>query len=129
MTTPKDLENAKRHAEWARSQLETTLGALQQRLHPKTLATEAWEGVRDKGNDIADDALAVVKDRPAAVSAAIGVFTLFLARKPLKRAVSRLWNGPEDDGRVTTHIDNQDINYEVAAPFVDPAIAKEGAIT
>jgi hypothetical protein len=125
----KDLRNAKRHAEWARSQLEATLGSLQQRLNPRTLASEAWVGVRDKGNDMADDALAVVKDRPAAVSAVLGAFTLFLARKPLKRAVSRFFASEEEKTRVTTRIDNHDINYEVAAPFVDPAIAKEGAIT
>jgi hypothetical protein len=127
--TGKDLTKAKRHADWARSQLETTVGALQQRLNPKTLASEAWEGVRDKGNDMADDALAVVKERPAAVSAAIGVFALFLARKPLTRAVSRLFASDDEKGRVTTSIDNKDINYEVAAPFVDSATAKEGAIT
>jgi hypothetical protein len=124
-----DLKNAKRHADWARSQLEGTVAALQQRLNPKVLASEAWDGVRDKGNDLADDALAVVKERPAAVSAALGAFTLFLARKPLKRAVARLFASEEEKTRVTTRIDNQDINYGVAAPFVDPATAKEGAIT
>ena len=91
------VEEAKRNTVRARSRLEDTLGALQQRLSPGNLAGEAWDGVKDKGADLADGALQAVKKRPAAVSLALGAFALFLARAPLKRAVNRLISGEDDD--------------------------------
>lgn len=92
-----DLEQAKRGAIRARERFERTLAAVQQRLSPGNLAEEAWEGVKDKGADVADGALKAVKKRPAAVSLALGAFALFLARAPLKRAVRRMISG-DDDG-------------------------------
>src|SRR3712207_1932935 len=100
------LETAKREAEAARRRLETTLGALQQRLHPKALANEAWDGVREKSNDLAENTMHAVKQRPGTVSMALAAFTIFLARKPIRRTVTRLFAGEEeDDGRVTTTIE------------------------
>ena len=95
-----DVEQARRDALAARSRFERTLAAVQQRLHPGNLAEEAWDGVKDKGADLADGALQAVRKRPAAVSAALGALALFLARAPLKRAVSRLISGVggDDDG-------------------------------
>lgn len=92
-----DLEQAKRGAVRARDRFERTLAAVQHRLSPSNLAEEAWEGVKDKGADVADGALQAVKKRPAAVSLALGAFALFLARAPLKRAVRRLISG-DDEG-------------------------------
>lgn len=115
------IEQAKRDSERARARLDTTVGALQRRLNPKTLASDAWEGVRDKGSDLADDAVEAVRQRPVAVSAALGAVVLFLARNPVRRSVSRLINGRPDEGVVTTHvdtIDKNDINFDVAAPTV-----------
>ena len=41
-----------------------------------------------------------MKSRPKAVSIALGAFALFLARAPLKRAVTRLVSGnDENDGK------------------------------
>lgn len=92
-----DLEQARRGAMRARERFERTLAAVQHRLSPGNLAEEAWEGVKDKGADVADGALQAVKKRPAAVSLALGAFALFLARAPLKRAVRRMISG-DDDG-------------------------------
>ena len=93
------IEAAKREAEAARRRLETTLGALQLRLRPRALATEAWDGVRGKGSDLADSALGAVKERPAAASLALGAFALFLARDPLKRAVGGMFaKGQTENG-------------------------------
>lgn len=87
------IEQARREALAARARFEQTLAAVQHRLQPANLAEEAWDGVKDKGADLADGALKAVKKRPAAVSMALGAFALFLARAPLKRAVSRLVSG------------------------------------
>jgi hypothetical protein len=92
-----NLTLAKRDAERARRRLADTAAELQQRLKPGTLASHAWEGVKDKSGEIAEDAVGAVKARPVAVSAALAVFTLFLARAPIKAAVGRLLDG---DGAV-----------------------------
>lgn len=111
------VEQAKREAEQARRRLETTIGALQQRLNPKTLATDAWDGVKEKGSDITDSAMDVVRERPAVVSAAVAAFALFLARRPIGRAVGRMFGGEEEpDGRIVTNVQTDIENYNVAAP-------------
>ena len=91
-----EIEAAKRESTGARARLDATLAALQERLTPSNLAEEAWDGVKEKSADLADGALQAVKSRPRAVSLALGAFALFLARAPLKRAVTRLISGEED---------------------------------
>jgi ElaB/YqjD/DUF883 family membrane-anchored ribosome-binding protein len=122
------IEAAKREAEAARRRMDSTLAALQQRLHPKSLATEAWDGVKEKSSDLAEGALDAVKQRPAAVSLAIGAAVLFFARRPLTRAVGRaLSRGQEDeaeDDRITTRIDTTTDNYHAAAPLIDAPPSK-----
>ncbi len=127
MSAAERIEVAKRRAERAKGRVESSLVALQSRLHPKVLANDAWDGVREKGNDLADGALEAVKKRPATVSAALGVFALFLARQPLKRAVSRLLSGEEEENSdlVTTSVDEAERDYTMAAPLVKEAV-KEG---
>ena len=121
-----DLEQAKRNVTMARARLDSSLVALQQRLRPGNLATEAWGGVKDKSEELAEGALDAVKKRPAVVSAAIGAFALFLAREPLKRAVSRMIAGgeDEDDGRITTLVDADGEKFSVAAPLVDTSVTE-----
>lgn len=92
-----EIEQARREALRARSRFEQTLAAVQQRLKPGNLAEEAWDGVKDKSADLADGALQAVKSRPKAVSLVLGAFAIFLARQPLKRAVTRLISGDEDE--------------------------------
>ncbi len=123
-----EIEAAKRRAEGARRELDSTLGALQLRLRPKSLATEAWDGVKEKSGDLAETALGAVRQRPGAVSLAVGAVVLFLARDPLKRAARKMLSGEEEkDGRVTTRIDTETNNYDPAAPLVE-ALPQEGAI-
>ena len=93
------ISEAKRASLQARDRLERTLAAVQHRLSPGNLAEEAWDGVKDKGANMAEGALQAVKSRPRAVSLALGAFALFMARAPLKRAVTRLISGDgEGDG-------------------------------
>jgi len=94
-----EISAARKAALEARSRMERTLAAVQHRLSPGNLAEEAWDGVKDKSADIAEGALQAVKSRPKAVSLALGAFAVFLARAPLKRAVTRLISGDgEGDG-------------------------------
>jgi uncharacterized protein DUF3618 len=92
-----ELRLARQQAEFARRRLAATAAELQQRLKPGTLAGQAWAGVKDKGGELADDAVEAVKARPVAVSAVLAAFTLFLARAPIKSAVGRLLDGEAKD--------------------------------
>jgi hypothetical protein len=92
-----EIVQAKREAEAARQRLAATLAELQERLRPGTLASNAWEGVKDKSGELADDAMQAVKTRPVAVSAALAAFTLFLARAPIKSAVAGLLSGDGEE--------------------------------
>ena len=119
----RDLEQAKRNAMLARARLDTSVVALQLRLRPGNLATEAWDGVKDKSESLAEGALDAVKKRPAAVSMAIGAIALFLAREPLKRVVTRMWAEEEDEGRITTTVIPTDTdNFNAAAPTVTASV-------
>lgn len=90
---------AKRKAIAARQRLESSILATRTRLRPGNLAGEAWDGVKEKGATLADDAVEAVKARPGLVSLALGAVALFFARKPIGRAVGNLISrdGIEDD--------------------------------
>jgi hypothetical protein len=121
-----ELRLAKQEAERARRRLAATAAELQQRLKPGTIAHNAWSGVKDKSGDLAEDAVEAVRARPVPVAAALTAFTLFLARAPLKAAVSRLFSGGEEDGDlVTVRGDGGDENYDLTAP--DAGRTSEGA--
>lgn len=66
----------------ARARLLQTLGEVQQKLNPVTLAQDAVENV---AGNVMREAVETVRTRPALVASAAGAFTLFLARKPLAR--------------------------------------------
>ena len=120
-----EIRLARQEAELARRRLAATAAELQQRLKPGTLASHAWAGVKDKSGDLADDAVEAVKARPVPVAAVLTAFTLFLARAPLKAAVSRLFSGAEEEDLVTARLDGGDDNYDLTAP--DAARTSEGA--
>lgn len=88
---------AKAESQEARRLFLSTATALQLRLRPGTLATQAWTGVKEKGGEIADDAVEAVKHQPAIASGVAAAFLLFLAREPIMSAASRLLNGGSDD--------------------------------
>lgn len=122
-----EISVARQEAERARRRLAATAAELQQRLKPGTLASNAWEGVKDKSGEMADGAVEAVKARPVPVAAALAAFTLFLARAPLKAAVSRLFASDEeaDEDLVTVRVAGTDKDYDLTAPIA--ARTSEGA--
>ena len=78
--------------ERTRAALMDTVRELQQRLQPKTLASEAWEKAKEKGADLAEDAVDAVKSRPVAVGGVVAALTMFLAREPIKDAAVKLYD-------------------------------------
>ena len=94
--TAEAVFEAKRRAIAARQRLDSDLTVARTRLRPANLAGEAWDGVKEKSANMADDAVEAVKARPGMVSLALGAVALFFARKPIGRAVGSLVSRDED---------------------------------
>ena len=113
------LADARHQAVLARREMMKTLAELEAKLQPAALVDYAWKGVRDRGEELADDAVRVVKERPIAVSGAAAAVALFLARDPIKSVLSRLLRRKDrasDDDRITaTVVETHD--YELSAPL------------
>lgn len=118
MSAPEILA-ARKQAELAKRSMIATASELQRRLKPSTIAGNAWEGVTEKAADVADGAVEAVKARPAAASAAVGAVALFLARRPLRSALSWLFVGKPDGNLVNTRLDNSDGQFDLTAPVAD----------
>ncbi|MEO6360087.1 MAG: DUF3618 domain-containing protein [Sphingomicrobium sp.] len=88
-----DIAAARINAERARGRMMATAHQLQDRLSPKTLAQNAWEGAKIKGADLAEDAVDAVKRRPAAAGSIAAALVLFLARHPLMDLAGRMTDG------------------------------------
>ena len=110
------IKAARLEADAARQRLLATATELQERLRPGTIASNAWEGVKDRGGELADDAVEAVRDRPVAAASVLAAFTLFLARRPIRSAVSRLFTKEADEDLVTTRLDTGDDHYDLTAP-------------
>jgi hypothetical protein len=86
--TASDIEQAKRNTAVARARVQTTAGALKQRLNPKALAADAAQTVRSKTGAVGDKA----SKRPAATAAVAGAAALFLFRKPVGKVLRRMFS-------------------------------------
>jgi len=92
MTDSPKVAAARIEVEKRRSALLETVRELQQRLQPRTLASEAWEKAKNKGADLAEDAVDAVAKRPVAVGSVIAAVAMFLARDPLKKASVKFYD-------------------------------------
>ena len=84
---------ARAEAERRRARVMTIAHELQECLSPKTLAKGAWQGAKEKGADIAEDAVDAVRSRPLAATGVVAAISLFLAREPLMDLAGRLVAG------------------------------------
>jgi hypothetical protein len=84
------LQQAKSDAVAARARFLDTLDEARDRLKPGNLANEAWTGVKGKTAEAAGNAVDAVKQRPKTVALVLGGLALFLARKPLGRAATKV---------------------------------------
>ena len=88
-----EVTAARVEAERARAQLMDTAQRLQTRISPGNLAHNAWEGAKDKGADLAENAVDAVRNRPLAATGVVAAITLFLAREPLKDLAGKVTDG------------------------------------
>ena len=93
MTDSPEIAAARIEAERCRARLIGTAEQLQQRLSPKRLTKDAWEGAKDKGADLAENAVDAVRSRPLAATGVVAAVGLFLAREPLMDLAGRIANG------------------------------------
>jgi hypothetical protein len=122
------IEDAKREVERTRRQFASTAGALQYRLKPVNLMSSAWDGVREKGSEMADGAIQTVKDRPVAASGILAAMVVFLARDPLWRLASEFIRRDEEEadvGVIQADLDHHEREYDLTAPAVEKS-KKEG---
>ncbi len=84
---PPALAEAEARSRNARDRLLGTLGQIQDRLNPMTLAQGAVESV---AINVVRDTVETVRSRPRAMAMAAGAALLFMARKPIARL---LWRG------------------------------------
>jgi hypothetical protein len=73
-----------------------TAHELQERLSPKVLARDAWQGAKEKGADLAEDAVDAVRSRPITAGGVVAAITMFLAREPLMDLAGSVFKGAKD---------------------------------
>ena len=93
MTAGPEVAAARVEADRARSRLIATAEQLQQRLSPSRLTKDAWEGAKDKGADLAENAVDAVRARPLAATGVLAAISLFLAREPLMDLAGKIAHG------------------------------------
>jgi hypothetical protein len=93
VTDTPEIVAARAEVERSRSRVMATAHELQERLSPKTLAKGAWEGAKEKGAGLAEDAVDAVKSRPLATTGVIAAITMFLAREPLMDLANKVVEG------------------------------------
>ncbi|HEU0284750.1 MAG TPA: DUF3618 domain-containing protein [Sphingomicrobium sp.] len=84
---------ARLETERARARLMESAHRLQARLSPGTLASNAWQGAKEKGADLAENAVDAVRKRPIAATGVVAAIALFLAREPLIDLTKKLADG------------------------------------
>jgi hypothetical protein len=91
-----EIAAARIEVERSRGRLMGTAQELQERISPKTLARNTWQGAKEKGADLAEDAVDAVKARPMAVGGVVAALTMFLAREPLMDLAGSLFDGAKE---------------------------------
>ncbi len=79
--------------EAARARLTGSLQELSRQFAPHRLMEEVWEKAKDKGADLAEDAVDAVRARPYAATSVVAAIAMFIAREPLMDLAGKLVNG------------------------------------
>ena len=83
----------------ARSKMIATLQEISRQLQPHRLMEEAWEKAKDKGADLAENAVDAVRARPLAATGVVAAITMFLAREPLMDLAGKMVEGAKGKSR------------------------------
>ena len=75
-----------------RARLLDTVDELSDLFEPRKIVQEVWDSAKDKGADIAGDAVEAVKRRPVAATGVVAALTMFLAREPIKDGIVSIYD-------------------------------------
>ena len=92
MTDPPKVAAARIAVERAKGALRDTISQLMERFQPHNLVEDIWEQAKNKGADLAEDAVDAVAKRPVAVGGVVAALAMFLARDPLKKATVKFYD-------------------------------------
>ena len=84
---------AEQEVDRTRARLTASLQELSRQFAPHRLMEEVWEKAKDKGADIAEDAVDAVRARPYAATGVVAAIAMFIAREPLMDLAGKLMNG------------------------------------
>jgi hypothetical protein len=84
---------ARIEAERRRARLMDTAQQLQHRLSPNVLARDAWDGAKEKGASLAEDAVDAVRSNPVTAGGIVAAIAMFLAREPLMDLAGHVVDG------------------------------------
>ena len=84
------VQRAEAEVERTKAALIDTFQDLAAQLEPKKLAREFWEGAKNKGADLAEDAVDAVTKRPVVATGLVAALAMFLARDPIKDATKKV---------------------------------------
>lgn len=93
MRESSEILAARAEVDRTRARVMASAHELQDRLSPKVLAKDAWQGAKEKGADFAEDAVDAVRARPLAATGVVAAITMFLAREPLMDLAGKLVDG------------------------------------
>jgi hypothetical protein len=92
MSEDPKVSGARIEVERTRAALLDTVNKLIERFQPHNLVDDIWEQAKNKGADLAEDAVDAVAKRPVAVGSVIAALAMFLAREPLKKATVKFYD-------------------------------------
>lgn len=88
-----EVEHARRQLLQALRELERPISDFLNQLTPKHIMLEAWDGAKEKGADLAEDAVDAVRARPLAATGIVAAIAMFLAREPLIDLAGKIAGG------------------------------------
>jgi hypothetical protein len=83
------IVTARAEVDRTRARLVATARELQDRLSPHTLARDIWEGAKEKGAGLAEEAVDAVRKRPIVAGGVLAGLALFFGRDPLMDLAAR----------------------------------------
>ena len=93
MTEDPRIARAEAAVEAARDRLIDTVQDIAQQLEPRRLIGELWEDAKNKGADLAEEAVDAVKARPLAATGVVAAIAMFLAREPIADLAGKMLDG------------------------------------
>ena len=93
MTDTPAIAAARVEVERSRARAMAAAHELQERLSPKVLARGAWQGAKEKGAGLAEDAVDAVRSRPLTATGVVAAIAMFLAREPLIDLAGKIVDG------------------------------------